>query len=112
MLVYVVVILLLLSPLAAGAGEKPNPAAEPPKTRKLTAAELRTFYTDPVGQIVTDWTDTAQDTRTFRSFVKAGYATVLSEGKMEDGHMVFRKAYKHVSDFYPDSEKLMWCTYN
>jgi hypothetical protein len=105
--------MLLLAPyLAVLAGDKPLAAAERPKNRQLTAAELRAFYTDPGGRIVTEWTDMEHDTKLFRIFTKAGYATVLTEGKMQDGQMVFRKGYKHVNDTYPDAAKLMWYTYN
>ena len=32
-------------------------------------------------------------------------------GKMEDGQMLFRKGYKHLSDVYPDAERWIWYTY-
>src|SRR4051812_6662278 len=89
-------LLLLLAPLLATAEDKAAPADGAPKKRRLTAAELREFYTDPAGRIVTDWVETEQDTKIWRSFTNAGYSTVLSEGKVEDGHMVFRKGFKHL----------------
>ena len=107
-----VFLVLLLSAVAAVADDRAKPAADPPKKRQLTAAELRAFYTDADGRIVTEWTDMEEDTKLFRIFTKAGYATVLTEGKMQDGQMVFRKGYKHVNDTYPDAAKLMWYTYN
>jgi hypothetical protein len=105
-------LVFLLSAVAALADDKGGPATEVAEKCQLTAAELRAFYTDPGGRIVTEWTDMEHDIRLFRIFTKAGYATVLTEGKMEDGQMVFRKGYKHVNDTFPDAAKLMWYTYN
>jgi hypothetical protein len=105
-------LLLLFAPLLATGEDKAAPAAGVAKKRQLTAAELRDFYTNPAGRIITEWAETEQDTKIWRSFTNAGYATVLSEGKVEDGHMVFRKGYKHAGDVYPDAQRPMWCTYN
>jgi hypothetical protein len=105
-------LLLLFTPLLATGEDKAAPADGAPKKRRLTAAELREFYTDPAGRIVTEWTEMDRDTKIWRSFTKAGYSTVLSEGKMEDGQMLFRKAYKHLGDVYPDAERPKWYTYN
>jgi hypothetical protein len=85
--------------------------AEEPK-RQLTAAEIRRFYSDPTDRIVTDWATEEDDMDTWRAFTDAGYATVLTEGKLQDGQSLYRKAYKHVHDFYPDAERLRWFTYN
>jgi hypothetical protein len=105
-------LLLLLAPLLAMGEDKAAPAGGPSKKRRLTAAELREFYTDPAGRIVTDWEGTEQDTKIWRSFTNAGYSTVFSEGKMEEGRMVFRKGYKYLGDVYPDAERPKWYTYN
>jgi hypothetical protein len=103
--------LLLLAPMLAGADEKGAPAGGAAKKRQLTAAELRDFYTNPAGRIVTDWAELEIDSEIWESFTKAGYCTVLSEGKLEEGRLLFRKGYKHVSDFYPDATRTNWHTY-
>jgi hypothetical protein len=107
-----ILLAFLLAPLLTTGEDKAAPAAGAAKKRQLTAAELRDFYTNPVGRIDTEWAETEQDTKIWRSFTNAGYATVLSEGKVEDGRMVFRKGYKNASDVYPDAQRPMWYTYN
>lgn len=104
-------IFLLLTPLLTTGEDKAAPADGAAKKRRLTAAELREFYTDPAGRIVTEWAEFDRDTEIWRSFTKAGFATVLAEGKMEGGQMLFRKGYKHLSDVYPDAERWKWYTY-
>jgi hypothetical protein len=104
--------IVVFGSLSVMAADPATSGADSPKKRKLSAQELYSFYKDTAGRIVTDWTDMEKDTKVFRAFSKAGYVTVLSEGKMQDGEMVFRKAYKHVNDTYPDADKLMWYTYN
>jgi hypothetical protein len=85
--------------------------ADAPK-RPLTATEIRAFYSDPKDRIMTDWASEDDDMETWRAFTDAGYATVLTEGKVQDGQSLYRKAYKHVDDFYPDADRLRWFTYN
>ena len=106
------ILVLLLAPLLAMGEDKAAPAAGAPKKRRLTAAELSDFYTNPAGRIVTEWAEMDEDTKIWRSFTNAGYSTVLSEGRVEDGHMVFRNGFKHLCDVYPDAERLKWYTYN
>ncbi|OAI56998.1 hypothetical protein AYO49_00320 [Verrucomicrobiaceae bacterium SCGC AG-212-N21] len=94
---------LLICPLLLVAEEKKRP---------LTAAEVRSYYSDPTNRIVTDWTTEEEDTKRWRSFTSAGYDTVLTEGKLENGEVLYRKAYKHVDDVYPGAARPKWFAYN
>jgi hypothetical protein len=112
-------LLVLLCPAILGADDAAKPAPQAaavrqeaaPQNRKLTAAELRDFYSNPQGRIYSDWADLDTDSKCFRSFTDAGYTTVLSEGMLQDGQSLFRKAYKHLDDFHPGAESIMWQTY-
>jgi hypothetical protein len=42
----------------------------------------------------------------FEAFWNGGYIPVVSEGKCEDGQCYYRKAFKFLTDIYPDAEKV------
>jgi hypothetical protein len=104
-----IVLFVALPLLLVGADREKAPGAR--AARKLTPEEVRRFFEDRTGVIVTDWAEQDLDTRTWRSFTNAGYATVFSEGKLADGEMVFRKGFKHVDDQYPGAQRPAWYTY-
>ena len=104
-------LLPLIFPILVVAEDKAQPAADAAKKHKLTAAELRQVFSDPEGRILTDWMGEEVSTALWRSFTKAGYTVVLTEGKMEGGQMLFRQAYKHAQDLFPGCERPFWHTY-
>ena len=105
---------LLLCPICLIADEKPLPATAtgkpvadvPAKKRALTMEELKKFYSDEKDRIITEWIDYETSEKVWLSLTKAGYRMVASEGKMEDGEMVFRTSYKHLADYYPGTEEI------
>ena len=101
------VFLLYLLPFVLSAEDKAQQVpADAPKKRTLSLEEMKKFYADENDRIVTDWTDSVMREKLLTCFLNAGYVPVMSEAKIEDGEFLFRKAFKHVADIYPDAENV------
>jgi hypothetical protein len=76
------------------------------RKRVLTLEELKKFYTEEKGRITTDWVEPSMRQRVFEAFWDVGYIPVMSEGKCENGQCYYRKAFKFLTDIYPNAEKV------
>lgn len=105
-------ILVVATAVAVRADERPNEVGDAAKAakRSVTMEELKRFYADEHGRITTDWTDTETRQQLYDAFTRAGYLQVMSEGKVVDGRLMYRKAFKLLSDAHPDAAPLkQWC---
>ena len=102
---------LLLLPLFIRAEDVPNArAAAAPvagNKRELSLEELKKFFADEKDRITTEWVNDDTRQELYEAFTKAGYIQVLGEGRMsEDGLTVYRKAFKSLTDAYPDAVRM------
>jgi hypothetical protein len=63
------------------------------------------LFTEEKDRIVTDWLEMSASHAIWRSFTSAGYTPVVNDCKFEDGRVLYRKAFKHREDSFPDTLK-------